>query len=138
MSDEPPRFFSMLFSTADLSQVKAFLGVNQLLEALRVQSGHAGESCQERLRTLFSQILTRAFEQLRVLQSSLLLGLLHFPVGHGKSWPGQRLEGQRQALGTWSSEVRVRRGLGSTFCLCSAGLFLKACGSSRKPSLKFS
>lgn len=65
-----------------------------------------------------SQTLTRALE---AAQGSprLLLVPLHFPVGHGQSWPRQQPEGQHQALGIQGSEVRARRGLGSTFCLCS-------------------
>lgn len=74
------------------SLLQAFLSIDSLLEALRFQSSHAGESCQDCLRTSSSQILTRAFEKFSVLQSSpllscLLLVLLHFPVGHSKSWP---------------------------------------------------
>jgi hypothetical protein len=86
------------------------------------------------------QILTRALEKFHRLQANALLScLLHFPVGHGKPWPRQWLSGQCQV---WESRARgpgeARRGLGSTFCLCSARLFLKACGSSRKRSGKFS
>lgn len=80
------------------SLLQAFLSIDSLLEALRFQSSRAGESCQDCLRTSFSQILTWAFEKFSVLQSNpllscLLLVLLHFPVGHGKSWPRRWPEG---------------------------------------------
>lgn len=52
------------------SPLQAFFSIHELLEAFRFQCSRAGESCQDRLRTSFGQILTRAFEEFSVAQAN--------------------------------------------------------------------